>query len=243
VLKVLVLFSGTGSVEAAISRRFPKAHAITLDLDPKWQAIHCCDILDWASEGEGKGGTMVDYGPGYFDFVWASPPCTEYSFAKTVGERDFRLADARVKATLRAIEYLSPKYFVIENPKGLLYKREVMNKYIGRAYLPDLLHDVSYCKYGTRYKKPTQLWTNLIINNPLSRCTTETPCEARREFGIHLQTAQSGATRGGTPGAGKAESVYPIPGRLLDELLANVALEKQDYQAFIYCMLELVPWV
>jgi hypothetical protein len=61
VLKVLVLFSGTGTVEASISRRFPKAHVITLDLDPKWQAIHCCDILDWVSEREGKGGTMLDY--------------------------------------------------------------------------------------------------------------------------------------------------------------------------------------
>jgi hypothetical protein len=242
-LKVLVLFSGTGSVEAAISRRFPKAQVITLDLDPKWQAIHCCDIVDWVS-GRGRiGGTMNDYGRGYFDFVWASPPCTEYSFAKTVGERNFKLADARVRATLYAIEYLNPKYFVIENPKGLLYKREIMNGYIGKAHLPDLLHNVCYCKYGTRYKKPTQLWTNIIVGNPLSKCTVLTPCESRRRFGIHLQTAQSGATRAGTPGAGKSEAVYPIPEKLLDNLLTNVALEEQEDVAFIYCMLELVEWI
>ena len=38
-----------------------------------------CDILDWDFRA---------YEPKSFDFIWASPPCTEYSIAKTTGVRD-----------------------------------------------------------------------------------------------------------------------------------------------------------
>eukprot|EP00854_Cymbomonas_tetramitiformis_P002724 gene2724-biopygen2663 len=54
----------------------------------------------------------------YFDVVWASPPCKEYSTAKTRGAPDLELADRRVQRTRAIIEYYAPAYFFIENPAG-----------------------------------------------------------------------------------------------------------------------------
>ena len=51
-----------------------------------------------------------DYrGLGPFDFVWASPPCTQYSRARTTGgARDLEGTDALVAKTL--IAYFKPHF-------------------------------------------------------------------------------------------------------------------------------------
>ena len=47
--------------------------------------------------------------PGDFHTVFAAPPCTEYSVAKTTGPpRDYELADSIVTRTLEIMEYLKP---------------------------------------------------------------------------------------------------------------------------------------
>ena len=92
------------------------------------------DILEW---------NFKDYEVGYFDFIWASPPCTEYSIAKTTGIRQIDEANKIVLKTIEIIEYLQPKYFVIENPQtGLLKKQPFMNEF--------KYNDVDYCKYIVR---------------------------------------------------------------------------------------------
>ena len=74
-----------------------------------------------------------------FDVIWASAPCTEYSVAKTIGVRDLDTADAIVMRTLEIINYLSPRYYIIENPQtGMLKNRPFMQS------LPYV--DVDYCK-------------------------------------------------------------------------------------------------
>ena len=55
------------------------------------------NILEWDF-------TMYDVGS--FDVIWASPPCTEYSIAKTIGVRDLETADAIVMRTLEIINYM-----------------------------------------------------------------------------------------------------------------------------------------
>ena len=74
-MRLLELFSGTGSV----GRAFAAAgwSVVSLDSDEKTPATIRVDILDW---------DFLSYQPGYFDASWASPPCTEYSIARTAAK-------------------------------------------------------------------------------------------------------------------------------------------------------------
>ena len=81
--RLLELFSGTGSVGAALKEI--GWDVVSLDIDPKFAPTIVADIMDW---------DHTAYPPGHFDVVWASCPCTEYSRAKTIGVRKVDLADA-----------------------------------------------------------------------------------------------------------------------------------------------------
>ena len=91
-MKLLDLFSGSKSVsKVAIELGI---ESITLDRD--MDADIKTDIMDW---------NYKEYEPKYFDIIFASPPCTEYSIAKTTGIRKIELANSIVKRTLEIIEY------------------------------------------------------------------------------------------------------------------------------------------
>ena len=96
---ILELFSGTKSVGKVAEEL--GYHVISLDLK---NADINADILNWDYTG-------VDVG--YFDVIWASPPCTEYSIAKTVGFRHIEHANRIVSRTLEIIAYFQPKYLVL----------------------------------------------------------------------------------------------------------------------------------
>jgi len=146
------LFSGTRSVGKVASNM--GWHVVSLDRD--LAADIQTDIMDW---------DYKTYPPGYFQFIWASPPCTEYSRAKTVGVRKLEEADRIVERTWEIIDYFKPPLgYIVENPQtGLLKDREVM---WGRPF-----SDVDYCKYGMLYRKRTRLW-NEIQQTPRSSATS-----------------------------------------------------------------------
>jgi hypothetical protein len=86
--RILVMFSGTGSIENAISAHFPRAEFVTVDIDGRFEPTHQMDAIEWTGlELKGGKGPMHQYPRHYFDVVWCSPPCTEYSFALTTRER------------------------------------------------------------------------------------------------------------------------------------------------------------
>ena len=115
-MNLLELFSGTGSVgRVAKEKGF---NVVSLDLK---NADINCNILEW---------DYRQYPSGYFNFIWASPPCTEYSRAKTTGVRKIEEANKIVKKTIEIINYFNPKYFVIENPQtGLLKNQDFMKDF------------------------------------------------------------------------------------------------------------------
>ena len=134
---------------------------VSLDLLPKFEPSICCNILQW--------DYRAAFPPGHFQFVWASPVCTEYSRALTTRPRRLLEADVLVLRTIEIITHLDPPMWATENPAtGLLKTRPFMER------LPWV--DVTYCKYGTPYRKQTRLWTNMRwrprrgLRRPDSRC-------------------------------------------------------------------------
>jgi hypothetical protein len=156
-MNVLELFSGTKSVGKVCDKLGWKSVSVDLLLP----ADHQCDILKF---------DYKQYPKDYFDIIWASPPCTDYSqlkhccfgrklndgtiYTKEQNEKDMNEADKLVCKSLEIINYFQPHYWFIENPQtGKLKDRSIMKN------IP--FYDVDYCMYSDwGYKKSTRIWTN-----------------------------------------------------------------------------------
>jgi hypothetical protein len=157
-------------------------HVVSLDIDPRHEPTWVCDVLEW------------DYRkycqPGDFDLVWASPPCTEFSQAKTTGVRNLEYADAVVQKTLEILRFLAPARWYLENPRhGLLPTRTYMQ---GLPFV-----DVNYCQFvDWGYQKPTRIWgTSDLLRLPSRKCDPHTcPFVVERPDGTRGHWGHLGAT-------------------------------------------------
>tara|TARA_R100000900_G_C3343703_1_gene165648 strand:- start:1323 stop:2120 length:798 start_codon:yes stop_codon:yes gene_type:complete len=156
-IKVLELFSGTGSVGKCCK----KLDWDVVSVDLLLPADHEVDILEF---------DYKQYPKNEFDIVWASPPCTYYSnlqncwlgrkkkdgivVTRDVLEQRRRESDKLIEKTLEIIDYFQPELWFMENPAtGCLRNRDVVK---GLDF-----YDVSYCMYSDwGYEKKTRIWTN-----------------------------------------------------------------------------------
>lgn len=156
--KVLDLFSGSGSFT-----KFSKKLGYdvkSLDITQLKEAptlTFKTDILNFNPDTE-----LANWVP---DIIWASPPCTEYSHAKTRGQpRDIEGANKLVLKSKNIIKWALKKnanlIWIIENPQtGLLKHQRFMKN------LPFV--DADYCCYGLPYRKRTRFWTNVQVKTRL----------------------------------------------------------------------------
>lgn len=145
-LRVLDLFSGLGGWSAAFKDR---GHdVVTVDFNPDFKPTIAADVLE----------LRPDQVPGPWDVILASPPCECFSMAagdshwlpgyvpKPTAEHAIRI----VAASLKLIQDLAPRYWVMENPRAMLRKISFMGKYPRKT--------VTYCQFGDTSMKPTDLW-------------------------------------------------------------------------------------
>ena len=82
---------------------------VTLDIDPRFEPDIVADLRTWSTSE-------------YFDFIWASPVCTEFAkFAMPCWYPPAALPApdmSLVLASKRIIDECKPRYWVIENVRG-----------------------------------------------------------------------------------------------------------------------------
>ena len=201
----LDLFSGTGSVgEVAKELGF---NVISLDRD--MEADIQIDIMEW---------DYSDFPRDFFDVIWASPPCTEYSRAKTTAPRDIEGANAVVQRALDILEYFCPKYWILENPQTGLLKDQLM-----MWGLP--FKDLDYCKYGMPYRKRTRIWNNVFRWEPRPLCKRD--CNSMNETRTkHKEVAQKlppgKKADWGDRRQNRTDELYRVPQELVREILINI---------------------
>jgi hypothetical protein len=204
-MRLLELFCGTKSVGAA-ALKCGYDDIVSVDVEAGRAPTVCVDIMDFKYR---------QYEVGSFNCIWASPPCTEFSFAKSRGVRKIAEATRFVKRALEIIAYLKPVYFCLENPLGHLRHQPIMQRF--RKFR----QTVSYCRYGYKYRKNTDLWTNVSFG--AKRCVKGSFCEHKRVFSHHMVTCQAGTSthvslvKVGNVGA--ISERYTIPGELLNDIL------------------------
>jgi len=137
-MRMLDLFSGLGGASEAMLAAGWEVHRLENNLllkDVPGTIIQ--DIQTWPFQ---------EVPAGYYDLIWASPPCVDFSDgysspkmrARRAGE-DYNPDLTLVKRSIEIIEYLMPEYHVIENVRGAQpYFEDLLgkpNQIIGSAYL------------------------------------------------------------------------------------------------------------
>jgi hypothetical protein len=201
-MRILDLFAGLGGEQR---RKFVESRGheyVTLDFDARFGCSITADIL------------TVDSSIGYFDFIWASPPCEAFSVA-SIGHHwgggscayqpktEHAVHSQKiVQHTLDLIKTINPrKGWLMENPRGVLRKLSVV------AGVP--LQTVSYCRYGDTRMKPTDLWGEVPNWIPRPMCHNGHPDH---------EAAPRGA-RTGTQGMKGAAERAVVPIKLWEDIL------------------------
>jgi len=176
-MKVLELFAG--------SRSFSKV-AEEMGMETFSSDYKEFDKIDYVVDFMDFDINKLPFKP---DIIWASPPCTSYSIAgirfhrvncAPYSEFAFKSDDMMVKL-LQLIKEVKPKYYFIENPRGVLRKMDFMQN-VG------IRNTITYCQYGETRMKPTDVWTNNINWKPRQMCKNGMPCHESAPRGSRAGT-------------------------------------------------------
>lgn len=185
-MKVLELFAGTRSIGKVFEQRGHDVFSVEWDRDFENIDLYA-DIGNVTAEE-----ILAKFGRP--DVIWASPDCTTYSIAAISTHRrknpetgnldpvtDYaKFCDAVNRHVLDLIHELKPAVYFIENPRGGLRKMDFMQD------IPR--YTVTYCQYGDRRMKPTDIWTNHPAPKFKPMCKNGDPCHERAPRGSKTGT-------------------------------------------------------
>jgi site-specific DNA-cytosine methylase len=202
-MNILELFAGSRSIGKA---------AEILNLNVFSTDINNFDKIDYVVNILEFDFNKIPFNP---DIIWASPPCTGFSVAAlghhwTGGKNAYipktdtaKIGIEIAKKTIEIINYYNPKFYFIENPRGLLRKMDFMHQF--------KRHTITYCQYGDTRMKPTDIWTNS------NKWVPKTPCKN----GDSCHIAAPRGSRTGTQGLKGAYERSKIPDLLCKEILQS----------------------
>ena len=198
-VRALDLFSGTQSITKAF--RNSGHECDSLDLCPLGNPTFNANVLDWDFRA---------LPPGHYDCIWASPPCENYSIARSnaATPRDLALADSIVRRTIEIIDWFRPKAFFVENPAGSL---------LWRRFAWPRLVTTSYCSYQMSYRKTTTVATNVEDFALRPPCGGAGVCAQMRGT-RHLEHAQRGGGGADNTYHSRAE-LHRIPQGLCEDVV------------------------
>ena len=208
-MKTIELFSGTGSFSKVAKEL---NHSIfRIELNNKQEAELHKSILDI---------DQIDT----YDILWSSPPCTAFSVAcigrnwdkdKQPKSENAFLGIALVEHTIKLIAENKPKYWFIENPRGML--RIVIDKLFIKYNITNYKRDtITYCQYGDTRMKPTDIWNNCYSWKPRPACKNGDSC--------HISAPRGSRT--GTQGLSNAVDRGIIPPELFREIFKHIEINK-----------------
>ena len=172
-MKLLVLFSGTGSVERTYNNYNYECRGV--DIINKYKPYYNVDILKWDYKKD-----LKDWIP---DVIHSSPVCKEYSRLKQDKNRDLKLGNSLFDKSIEIINFClslnKNLIYTIENPKNKFF----LNK-IKETLINPYIHITSYCKYGFKYKKDTYIISNIKLYIK-HHCCSKSRCRMFKEDKCH----------------------------------------------------------
>ena len=208
-MKVLELFAGTRSIGKAFAARGHEVYSV--EWDKRFGGINL-----YADIGELKAEDILrDFGRP--DVIWASPDCSTYSVAALGRHRNgivpkteyAKKCDAVNAHVVDLILELKPKYWFVENPRAMMRKMPFIDKllWLGNG----ARFTVTYCGYGERRQKPTDIFTNHQHPAFKPPCKPCAPCHERAPRGSKTGTqGMKGAVERGVIPAPLCEHIVDI---------------------------------
>lgn len=206
-MKVLELFAGTRSISKAFEARGHETFSI------EWSENF--ENISLRADVSTVTADMILERFGRTDVIWASPDCTTFSIAAISHHRrknpetgnldpvsDYaKFCDEVDQHVLDLIRALKPRFWFIENPRG------GMRKMVWMKGIPR--YTVTYCQYGDKRMKPTDIWTNHPAPRFRPPCKNGDSCHERAPRG----------SRTGTQGLKGSKERSVIPAALCEHIV------------------------